>query len=264
MYWSEKHRQECLWHFTREYNRMRVLARNNRSVARASNPSPVPRRLEKAPSQDTLSPRERAFSTRVETAYPARRERAFTARREWAKGCEVTAFCLLLSAFCLLLSALCLSCGYQVAGRGERLPPDIKTIAVPIFVNQSSTFRIEQKLAAAVTREFLERTKFRITPNPAGADAVLRGTVKDVRKGVITFDLTTGRASSLQIQVTADVKLEDLHSKKVVYANPNFVFREEYQVSQTTSGLFEEDQAALDRLSRDVARTLVTEILENF
>jgi len=157
-----------------------------------------------------------------------------------------------------------LSCGYQVAGRGDRLPPDIKTIAVPIFVNQSSTFRIEEKLAAAITREFIERTKFRITPNPTGADAVLKGTVKDVRSGVITFDLTTGRASSLQIQVTADVKLEDLHSKKVVYANPNFVFREEYQVSQTTSGLFQEDQAALDRLSRDVARTLVTEVLENF
>jgi hypothetical protein len=170
--------------------------------------------------------------------------------------------CLLPLALGILIFLL--SCGYQVAGRGDRLPPDIKTIAVPIFVNQSSTFRIEQKLAAAVTREFIERTRFRITPNPAAADAVLEGTVKDVRSGVITFDLKTGRASSLQIQVTADVKLEDLHSKKVVYANPNFVFREEYQVSQTTSGLFQEDQAALDRLSRDVARTLVTEVLENF
>jgi len=157
-----------------------------------------------------------------------------------------------------------LSCGYRVAGRGERLPPDIKTIAVPIFVNQSSTFRIEEKLAAAITREFLERTRYQVTPNPTGADAVLKGTVKEVRTGVITFDLATGRASSLQIQVSADVKLEDLHSKKVVYANPRFIFREEYQVSQTPSGLLEEDQAALDRLSRDVARTLVTEVLENF
>jgi len=168
--------------------------------------------------------------------------------------------CLLLSAFCLLVS----SCGYHVAGRGDRLPPDIKTIAVPIFANQTSTFRIEQKLAAAITREFLERTKFQVTPNPAGADAVLKGAVKEVSRGVITYDLTTGRASSLQIQVMADVRLLDLHSNKVVYANPNFVFREEYQVSQTTSGLFEEDQAALDRLSRDVARTLVTNLLENF
>jgi len=202
---------------------------------------PVPRQLERAPLRDTLSPRERAFS----------------GVRERVKGCEVSVFCLLLSAFFL-------SCGYKVAGRGERLPPDIKTIAVPIFVNQSPTFRIEAKLAGSISRELLERTKFQITPNPAGADAVLKGRVKEVTRGVITFDLTTGRASSLQIQVITDVKLEDLHSHKVVYANPNFVFREQYQVSETTSGLFEEDQAALDRLSRDVARTLVTELLENF
>ena len=218
-------------------------------AARGSDPSSVVRRLEKAPSPDTFSPGEKASSCTSERASSYRRSSA----------CR-----LLPSAFCLLLSAFFLSCGYHVAGRGELLPPDIKTIAVPIFANQSSTFRIEQKLAAAVTREFLERTKFEITPNPAGADAVLKGAVKEVSKGVITYDLTTGRASSLQISVWADVRLLDLHSKKVVWANPNFVFREEYQVSQTTSGLFEEDQAALDRLSRDVARTLVTDLLENF
>ncbi len=39
---------------------------------------------------------------------------------------------------------------------------------------------------------------------------------------------------------------------------------EEYQVSETPSALFEEDKPALDRLSRDLARTLVTDILENF
>lgn len=174
----------------------------------------------------------------------------------------VARFCLLPSAFCFLIFLA--ACGYHVAGRGDRLPPDIKTIAVPIFVNESPRFRIEQRLAAAVTREFIERTKFRITPNPVAADAVLKGTVKDVRSGVITFDLNTGRATSLQIQVTTDVKLVDLHSNKVVFANPNYIFREQYQVSQTTPGLFEEDQSALDRLSRDLARTLVTEILENF
>ncbi len=229
-------------------NRMRVLVGNKLGVVRPSDPSSVVRRLEKAPSHDTFSPGEKVSSYRRASAFRL----------------LISAFCFLPSAFCLLLCAFFLSCGYHVAGRGERLPPDIKTIAVPIFVNQSSTFRIEQKLAAAISRELLERTKFQITSDPKTADAVLRGTVKDVRSGVITYDLTTGRASSLQIQVFADVKLEDLHSRKVIFANPNFVFREEYQVSQTTSGLFQEDQAALDRLSRDVARTLVTDVLENF
>ena len=66
------------------------------------------------------------------------------------------------------------------------------------------------------------------------------------------------------MQVTADVKLEDLHSHKILFSNSNYVFREEYQVSESPSALFEEDKPALDRLSRDLARTLVTDILENF
>jgi len=160
---------------------------------------------------------------------------------------------------------LCLTgCGYHVAGRGDRLPPDVQTIAVPAFVNETSRFRIEQRLASAITRELIERTKFRVTPEPAQADAVLKGTVKDVRAGVVTFDLNTGRATALQIQVTSKVELVDRHNNKVIFRNPNYIFREEYQVNQNTSALFEENQPALDRLSRDLARTLVTDILENF
>jgi outer membrane lipopolysaccharide assembly protein LptE/RlpB len=171
-------------------------------------------------------------------------------------------FCSLLLACCLLL--LSMGCGYHVAGKGDRLPPDVKTIAVPIFVNQSSRFRIEQMVSEAVTREFIERTSYRITPNPQEADAVLHGTVKDVRAGVVTFDLTTGRATTMQIQVTADVKLVDTHSHKTLFSNSNYIFREQYQISPSESGLFEEDQPALRRLSQDLARTLVTAILENF
>jgi len=135
---------------------------------------------------------------------------------------------------------------------------------VPAFKNMTSTFRIEQQLTSAVTREFLERTHYRIIPNPAEADAVLRGTVKDVRARAITFDVNTGRATSLQVQVTADVKLEEVHSHKLLFSNSNYVFREEYQVNESPTALFEEDKPALERLSRDLARTLVTDILENF
>jgi hypothetical protein len=151
-----------------------------------------------------------------------------------------------------------------VAGQATRITPDVKTIAVPAFKNLSSTFRIEQQLTAAVTRELLERTHYRIVANPADADAVLKGTVKDVRARAITFDNNTGLATSLQVQVTADVKLEDVHSHKLLFSNSNYVYREEYQVSETPAALFEEDKPALDRLSRDLARTLVTDILENF
>jgi hypothetical protein len=178
------------------------------------------------------------------------------------------ACCVLRTAYCLPLFAfwlLCFpACGYHVAGNASRIPPDVKTIAVPAFKNATSTFRIEQQLTSAVTRELVERTHYRVSPNPADADAVLRGIVKDVRARAITFDVNTGRATSLQIQVTADVKLEDVHSHKLLFANSNYVFHEEYQVSESPAALFEEDRPALERLSRDLARTLVTDILENF
>jgi len=173
-----------------------------------------------------------------------------------------------LRYFSPLPIALCLlsflGCGYHVAGRGDRLPPDIKTIAIPTFVNSTRQYKIEQRVTAALAREFIERTKYQISTDPASADAVLKGEIKDVRSGVIAYDSVTGRATTLQVQVTARVDLIDQHSKKTVFSNPKYIFREEYQISQNPSALFEEQNPALDRLSRDLARTLVTEILENF
>lgn len=156
------------------------------------------------------------------------------------------------------------ACGYRMAGTAARLPPDIKTIAIPEFTNKSTQFRIEQKVSAAVTREFIERSGFQVTPNPSGADGDLKGTIKSVRSTVLTFDPNTGRATTFQIEVAASVELIDLHTRRVVFSNPNYIFREEYQVSPSTPALFEESEPALDRLSRDFARTLVTDILENF
>ena len=51
---------------------------------------------------------------------------------------------------------------------------------------------------------------------------------------------------------------------KVLFEDPNYVFREEYQITREISSFFREESPALDRLSRDVARTLVNDILENY
>lgn len=156
------------------------------------------------------------------------------------------------------------ACGYQVAGKATRIPPDVKTIAVPAFKNASTTFRIEQQITSAVMQEFVARTSYHIVAEPGQADAVLRGTVKDIRTRALTFDVNTGLATSLQVQVIADVKLEDVHSHKVLFSNNNYLFREEYQISETPAALFQEDTPALERLSHELARNLVTDILENF
>ncbi len=189
---------------------------------------------------------------------PERFERAMRRAPERARRAGFFA------AVCGLCAIALSACGYQVGGRGALIPPDIKTIAVPAFINQTAQFRIEQEMTAAVTRELIERTKYRVIQNPAHADAVLQGTVESVRQGVVTFNPQTGSATTLQVQVVAAVKFVDLHTRKVIFSNPHYVFRDEYQISPTASTLIEEDPAAFDRLSQDFARAVVTDILENF
>jgi outer membrane lipopolysaccharide assembly protein LptE/RlpB len=163
----------------------------------------------------------------------------------------------------VVFGLLCSGCGYHTAGKTNLLPPDLRTLAIPAFVNQTQTYRIEQVLTAAVVQEFGTRTKYQITADPHSADAVLHGTVLSSNTSPLTYDSNTGRAATVLVIVSMNVSLTDRNGK-VLYENPSYVFREQYQVSEELSSFFEEDSPAFQRLSRDFARTLVSNILEAF
>ena len=79
----------------------------------------------------------------------------------------------------------------------------------------------------------------------------------------MTYDSQSGRASTALITVNMKVVLT-ARDGRVLFENPNYIFREEYQVSNQVSSFFEEENPAVDRLSRDFARTLVSNVLEGF
>ena len=161
---------------------------------------------------------------------------------------------------------LCLAysgCGYHTAGHANLLPADLHTLAVPAFINQTQTYKIEQMLTSAVVQEFSTRTNYRVVSSPDSADATLRGVVLSTYTSPLTYDSKTGRASSILVVVSMNVQLIDKEGK-VLYQNPSYTFREQYQVSQELSSFFEEDSPAFQRLSREFARTLVSHVLEAF
>ena len=163
-----------------------------------------------------------------------------------------------------ILTLFSTACGYHTAGHAVTLPDNVQTIAIPAFVNQTQTYKIEQKLTAAVVREMVTRTHYHIVNEASdSADATLRGTVVTTSTSPLTYDSQTGRASSALVVVTARVTLTDRQGK-ILYQNPSYLFREEYQVSRELSSFFEEDSPALERLSREFARTLVSNVLEGF
>ncbi|HEV2489889.1 MAG TPA: LptE family protein [Candidatus Acidoferrales bacterium] len=170
----------------------------------------------------------------------------------------------LLAAILLCASAIVASCGYHVAGRAAHLPSAWHSVAVPIFVNRTPTYRIEQRVTSAVVREFLARTKYRLVPSEDGADAVLRGEITDIAATPLLFDAASGHVTTMLVTMKIKVTLVDAQTSKPVYHNDNFVFRDEYQVSGDVNRFFQEESPALDRMSHDFAKDLVSAVLEGF
>jgi outer membrane lipopolysaccharide assembly protein LptE/RlpB len=192
---------------------------------------------------------------------PSRECRAASRIRHLTKlGTRYSVFALLLFSFC----SLTVGCGYHTVGHSAQLPDSVKTIAVPQFKNETLTYRIEQMLTASVVREFTTRTRYHIVNSVSDdADATLTGTVISTVATPLTYDTSTGLTASVLVVVSMRVTLTD-RSGKVLYQNPSYVFREQYEVSQDLASFFEEDSPAFRRLSEDFARTLVSNILEGF
>src|SRR4029077_1247554 len=137
-------------------------------------------------------------------------------RNRWHFRCRIAAVFLDLS--------LLIACGYHTAGHTVRLPENVKTLAIPGFVNQSQTYRVEQTLTAAVVREFTTRTHYQILHSESdAADATLHGTVLTTTASPLTYDSKTGRAESVLVVVSMKVSLVD-RDGKILFQNPSYIF----------------------------------------
>lgn len=151
-----------------------------------------------------------------------------------------------------------------MAGRANALPQEWKVIAIPALKNKTSNYRVEQRFTQALVREMISRTKYRVVPEEKDADAVLEGEISYLQTTPVLFDPVTTRATMMLVSVSLRVRLIDRASGKVVYQNLKFVFRNEYEISTDIPSFFQEEGPALDRMSRDFARTLVSAVLEKF
>ncbi len=156
-------------------------------------------------------------------------------------------------------------CGYHTAGAAIHLPPDVASIAVPIFQTKVENYHTEVAFTQAVIHELTSRTRYRITSSdhPGAADATLRGTILSEVYTPLTYNSQTGQSSSYLITVTAKVVLTDKDGK-VLFQNSNYIFRQQYQSTADLTSFIQEDTPAVHRLARDFSQALVSDILDSF
>ena len=166
------------------------------------------------------------------------------------------------------LAVVCLgftSCGYHVAGQANLVPKTVHTVAVPPFGNATVRYKLSDLLPEAISRELISRTHYQIVNDPTQADAVLTGSVVRYTAFPTLINQATGRTSGLQIIVVLNVNLTERATGKVIFARPYYEAHQRYELSTTDNyQYFDESGAGIQRLSKDVARDLVSSILENF
>jgi outer membrane lipopolysaccharide assembly protein LptE/RlpB len=155
-------------------------------------------------------------------------------------------------------------CGYHSLGAATHLPPDVRTLAVPAFSTRTEAYHTEVVMTDAVIRELTTRTRLRVTPDAnTDADAVLHGVILQETVAPLTYNTATQQSSSFLITLVASVTLTG-RDGRTLYQNKNYVFRQQYQSTTDLPSFFQENPAAVERMSREFARGLVADLLEGF
>jgi hypothetical protein len=171
-----------------------------------------------------------------------------------------------------LICVLCLTssgCGYALAGRGSFLPAYIRTVGIPQFENRTTFFRVEQVLTEKVRTEFIGRGKYTIRPDATGADAVLTGEIVSITVQPVGFT-EQQLASRYLFNVLMRVEFTDVRTSEVLWSDDALTFRSEYELNTRSNtaiegaGFLDQEASSFDRISNDIARSVVTAILEAF
>jgi hypothetical protein len=95
-------------------------------------------------------------------------------------------------------------CGYHFQGGGTNLPPDVRSVAVPIFANRTKQTGIESEVTSALVDKFISAKRLSVSGQNS-ADALLTGTVKSFTTTSVAVtggtQITTGYRATLTVEI---------------------------------------------------------------
>ncbi len=156
-------------------------------------------------------------------------------------------------------------CGYHLVGTSSFLPPELETLYVSTFENSTTWADMDQRLTEAVVQEWVRRRRFQLLNSREEADLGTRGVISSLRVSPVTFD-EQGRATGYQMTLTASIQLWDVREDEPVllWEDKAFSRRTSYEVDASAAQYFDRQVEAMEELSQEFARALVSAVLEGF
>lgn len=153
-------------------------------------------------------------------------------------------------------------CGYGFRGTVNNLPPDIKGIYIPVFVNETSEPGAEVVFANALIYEFTRSRILQVVPE-SSAQAQLIGKIKTVSIDPVIYANQT-QALQRRVTVILDVSLRRSDNQKILWQNKTLSRFEVYYVANDPLQTDQNKQTALAKIAKDLSEIIHNGVLENF
>lgn len=121
---------------------------------------------------------------------------------------------------------LCGSCAYTTST--AMLPPHLKTIAIPVFENNTAQHGLDQELTQAVIDKFVQDNHLKVV-DERSANSVLRGRIVNYRNAVFGFSVET-QAQEYRVTVAVAVTLKDVVKNREMWNDENLIKTVNYYV----------------------------------
>jgi hypothetical protein len=150
-------------------------------------------------------------------------------------------------------------CGYSLRGN---LPPDLKTVGVPIFRNLTAEPAVEGFITRAVVEAFVRNGRLRVV-SPAEADAILDGEVAGYTVIATAFN-PNENITAYRLVLTLNLTFRDVKRKSVLFHQVGLQEQADFRVLGQVSQTISREEAAVSQAAVQIARTVVNLAIERF
>jgi outer membrane lipopolysaccharide assembly protein LptE/RlpB len=159
----------------------------------------------------------------------------------------------------LLVACALAGCGYSFQGT---LPEDIKTVAVPIFVNRTQQPAVEGVITRAIVDAFATNGRLRVV-RPENADSILEGEVLRYNVGAIAVDPSLN-VQQYRLTVTLRLRMRDVRLNKLLFEQSSFSEQADFQVAGSVAQTLSVESGALQQAATQIAQAVVSLALDQF
>lgn len=153
-------------------------------------------------------------------------------------------------------------CGYHVQGRGDNLPPDVRTVYIEIFANKTLEPFLDTIVSEFVTERFIRGRLLRVVDRPDLADAVLSGEAATYLTSPVAYD-RRDEIARYGSSMTVSARLVRTGSKEVLWKGI-VSWNEEYPASPDKNLQEDNEAAAIRVISERLAEEVYFRLGDNF